>query len=318
MSVKLGLVGHPVSHSLSPPLHGAALSFFGIAGSYELIDLSPAELSRGIDRLIKDGFSGFNVTIPHKEAVFALLEKHSFESRLVGAVNTVRIDSAGHLSAHNTDLGGFIQALSFALGKADRTSLSEANIQANCFTNAYRCRLFAGNEKVLLVGAGGAARACLAGLIMSGCRHIVVAARNPDTSRELCKSVCTGVSSYLDTGTCNLTVETLDSITGCHDFSLAVNCTPVGLTVSEAPWAAALINSLSREALLFDNVYRQDGRPTFLMRLALERGLSCVDGLDLLVEQAALSFEYWTGRRPPAACLRESLHNRCQMENGSS
>ncbi len=115
MSLRLGLIGHPVQHSLSPPMHQAAFSFFSLQGSYDLIDIPPEELGTRLDELVKEGFSGWNVTVPHKESVYhwvAGIGNLTAEARMVGAVNTVRITSSGAIHGHNTDLGGFLSALS--------------------------------------------------------------------------------------------------------------------------------------------------------------------------------------------------------------
>ncbi len=290
MSIKLGLIGHPVRHSLSPSMHRAAFSFFGIDGSYELLDIDPGELEDGIYRLQQDGFSGFNVTIPHKEAVFRLLKQHSLAASLVGAANTVRIDSAGALIAHNTDLGGFMQALRLALSHPG-SELSLTRI-----------------EKVLVLGAGGVARACIAGLALSGCRSIVVAARRLPEAEKICKFVRAQVSNYLLTNECKIRLVPFDKVAGFGAFTLVLNCTPVGLAEPEkASWFDSVIASMDRQTLFFDSVYMRDRSPTLLMKMASSAGISSIDGLDMLVEQAVLGFEYWTGRRPPGKIMRDSL-----------
>jgi shikimate dehydrogenase len=308
MSVKLGLIGHPVSHSLSPPMHRAAFSFFGITGSYELIDLSPQELPAGIDRLCRDNFSGFNVTIPHKQAVYALLKQHSPEASMLEAVNTVRIDSAGELEGHNTDLGGFINALALALADGDEVDRQAAQRQDSRFT-AMAAPEFARGQKALLLGAGGAARACIAGLMLAGCRSIVLAARRPQQALTVSKSIYASVSACCPQSSCEFSIVSFEEIETRPAFTLVINCTPAGLNADSEHsfWFDSVIAAMESQALLFDSVYRTDRSPTVLMRMAARRGLKCVDGLSMLAEQAALSFEYWTGRRPSLQLLRDAL-----------
>lgn len=287
MSMRLGLIGHPVSHSLSPPMHRAAFLSFGIAGTYELIDIKPEDLPLQLERLVKEGFAGFNVTIPHKEAVYRLVTARSIESELVGAVNTVKIDSSMQLSAHNTDLGGFRQALEQALS-------------FHCLSTP---------EKALVLGAGGAARSCLSGLLLSGCKKLYLAARRVDEAECLVKSICAKLSVYMDRISCDVSVISFDSIEGTGEYPLLLNCTSVGLKDGEeAPdWARRVIDSVQANGLLFDTVYKKDRSPTLLMELARARGLNAVDGINMLVEQAVLSFEFWTGRRPGSKLMHDAL-----------
>src|SRR5271154_4339233 len=160
MDFLLGLVGHPVSHSLSPPMHKAALAHFGLSGDYRLIDLPPERLREGIFSLPDQGFAGFNVTVPYKRQVMDLLAQLTAESRQLKAVNTVRISSSGAMTGHNTDLGGFMVALS--------DSWPEGGAR----------------QRALVIGAGGAARAAVWGLIHLGWPTIAVVARNKQAAQE--------------------------------------------------------------------------------------------------------------------------------------
>ena len=293
MSLRLCLIGHPVEHSLSPPLHRAALTFFGLEGSYELVDLEPDSVSSFVWQAAQKGYAGFNVTIPYKESIFTLISTDdgctcSPEANLLAAVNTVRIDSAGNLHGHNTDLGGFIAALKQMDTGAE--SLLERG-------------------PALVLGAGGAARACVAGLFLMGAREVYVAARGVSRVEQICRELSNRLSTYLNRG-CPLSVirfSELAKIEG-RQFSLLVNCTPVGLLDDEMPeWTNALFACSLSNAILFDIVYKRDRSQTLLMRLAAARGLKTTDGLPMLVEQAALAFEFWSGRRIKTKLMYKAL-----------
>lgn len=277
MSLRLGLIGHPVEHSLSPPLHRAAMSYLGLAGSYELIDLELDMVTPFVAQAAQKGFSGFNVTIPYKEQVFNLLNG-SPEAKLLGAVNTVRIDSAGVLHAHNTDLGGFIAAL------------ERLEPPAQFF-----------QEGALVLGAGGAARAVIAGLFIMGARDVHVAARGVARVEQICKELGARISQFLDRD-CPVSVirfaELKEIASEPALFSLVVNCTPIGLHDSdeEPEWARPLFATCLPAGIFLDIVYRRDRSNTILMKLAGQQGLKVSDGLPMLVEQAALAFEFWSGR----------------------
>jgi shikimate dehydrogenase len=269
-------------------MHRAALSFFSINGSYELIDLAPEDLEEGICKIQSSGFSGFNVTIPHKEAVFRASKYKSLEAEIIGAANTVRIDSAGATLAHNTDLGGFVHALSLAT-KGESSLLSNP----------------------LLLGSGGAARACFAGLVLSGCARITLAARRVSEAEKICKHLLATLGSVSDVQA-NIVSMPFEDAASAGPFSLVVNCTSVGLdAVSASEQAEAfkpIFAAMQQQSLFFDTVYKRDRSSTILMAMARTYGVATVvDGLDMLVGQAALAFEYWTARRPDHELMKSAL-----------
>ena len=309
-------------------MHRAAFLFFGINGTYDLRDLTPDRLRAGVAELAADGFAGFNATIPHKEALYELAQaqgKTSVEARLVGAANTVRFDSAGTMHAHNTDMGGFRRALSYHLNSLDLKKST--------------------GGPAVLIGAGGAARACIAGLALSSYSPIIVVSRRFEQAQMICNEVSQALSNQFDFSdlahisnakifaldlakiiniNIDIDVNLSDNLSedGAATYvgaNLIVNCTPIGLGDSGEipPWIEKIFRAASPEALLFDTVYSRDLKPTALMDLAMQgaccdaRGSSmrAVDGLRMLVEQAVLGFEYWTGRRPPAELLMDAAVN---------
>ena len=261
MSLRLALIGHPVQHSLSPPLHRAAFSYFGLKGSYELIDVTTQELESTWKELIAKSFSGWNVTVPHKEAAYLLLSQNSAscsqqesclspEAKLVKAVNTVRLDSHGKLYGHNTDLPGFYASLQkqrLALGQAQQHNLARA----------------------VILGAGGAARACLGALIRAGYQQVIVLARDKQKASWLCTdlaqswSAATGSAAQIE-----LSGASLSSADLPEQASLVVNCTPVGLKHDDLVLSGfdTIISAMTTAPLFIDTVYSRGHQPTLLCR----------------------------------------------------
>jgi len=279
----LGLVGHPVSHSLSPPMHKAALAHYGLAGDYRLIDLTAENLDEGVLQLVRERFVGFNVTVPHKLKVIDLVGDLTGEARQLKAVNTVRINSSGVMTGHNTDLGGSMVAL------------SEALPEGNC------------RRRALVVGAGGAARAAVWGLVHLGWQSIEVVARKPGAAQTLVDEVTSGLAQQIGT-TPNISSSGMEGTEVARDFDLLVNCSPIGLENDVIPdWIGALVPRLAPHGLLFDMVYRRSKEATPLVRLAQSYEKGATDGVGMLVHQAALAFNYWTGKAGPvdvmAGCI---------------
>lgn len=267
--VKLGLIGHPVSHSISPLLHGAALSYANIRGEYNLIDVATEdELAGRVSELVTEGYEGWNVTVPHKQAMFRLVDEVTNEASKTGAVNTVKVSgtaAGAKLIGHNTDLGGF---------KGDLQSFLPES----------------GGLHGMILGAGGAARAAFWALVELEAEIIWVVARNGNQALALAQCAPNGRALQIDQA-------------AATDSSLVINCTPIGLKVQDVPsWVESLLTASSnRQRYFYDMVYsRTAGDTTLLTRQASAHGWICRDGLGMLLNQAALAFEFWTGIQVPA------------------
>lgn len=283
MSLRLGLIGHPVKHSLSPLMHQAALAWCGLSGSYELLDVEPENLGSTILGLKDNGFAGVNITIPHKEPTSRLIKNKSAEVELVGAANTIKVESNGELSCHNTDLGGFIKSLESFRGAKN------------------------GSHAVIL-GSGGAARACLYGLALSGYEQIDLLARNRKAAEQLALE-----SRQKLAGKKQIRITPIAK----PDFrgDLIVNCTPLGLSDGDLSdclpdWLAGLFAGCRKECLFLDTVYRKNGALTLLAQAAENAGLEARDGRSMLAAQALLAFEYWTGKQPPLSIFLDALSDK--------
>lgn len=252
---RLVLLGHPVSHSLSPILQGAALASARIEVSYEAIDVAPARLEHEVKALVAEAAAG-NATIPHKEALAGLCDTLTPTAGLADAVNVWWVED-GELVGDNTDVAGFHALARRVLGCAP-----------SC-------------ERVALIGAGGAASAVLTALGDWPDSRVRVYNRDPARARRLC-------SRFPDVARAETVIE--EALAGA---TIVVNATPIGLLDEGFPVA---LERIPGRAAVIDLVYRQGDTPW--VRAARERGHRAGDGLAMLVEQAALSFQRWFGREP--------------------
>lgn len=269
--MNVGLIGFPVEHSLSPAMHGAAFDALGIKGSYGLLNTPPAEFEARVEECVRAGYTGWNVTVPHKERMASLLDEMSSEVRATGACNTVRVEG-GRLVGYNTDIAGFLMGLEEAGGV-------EAGVSA------------------VVMGAGGSARAVVYALAGSGF-GVTILARNEGQARGLADEMA-GVGRVgwgrLEAG------EMSAKMQGAR---LLVNCTPIGMwpEVEATPIPAGL--EMHVGLLVYDLIYRP--RPTRLLQEAAEAGCRAQDGLAMLIGQGAAAFEIWTGHEAPVGVMREA------------
>ena len=259
-----GVLGWPISHSLSPRLHGYWLRHYDIDGAYLPLGAAPASLERVVRALVDLGFRGFNVTLPHKEALLALCDEVTPEARRIGAVNTVVIDG-DRLQGGNSDAFGFAENL--RAGAADwRPDSGPAAV----------------------IGAGGAARAVIAALQDLGVPEIRLANRTEARAIELATALAAPELSPIRVQPWAKRHEALSGA------GLLVNTTTLGMAGQAALDLA--LDALPGEALVTDIVYAPLETP--LLAAARARGNPTVDGLGMLLHQARPGFEAWFGRAP--------------------
>ncbi len=262
--IRLGLIGYPLEHSLSPALHTAALNASGLWGQYLLYPVPPEDAKglRDLVHLLRRGeLTGLNVTIPHKQAIIPFLDTLSTRAKAIGAVNTLYVRD-GWVIGDNTDAAGF---------RVDLRAFMPAPASA------------------LILGAGGAARAVIYALKeRDGCVHVA--------ARKVEQAIALG-RGFPGTRPVEWSPEAL----GALDVDLIVNATPLGMfpQVDSCPWPEGL--PLPHGAAIYDLVYNP--AETRLLRLAHAAGLRARNGLGMLAEQAALAFELWTGRKVQAGLL---------------
>jgi shikimate dehydrogenase len=275
--LSLGLIGYPLGHSLSPQIHGAALHALGISGEYGLFPIPPlpeghAELALLLDRVRHGEIHGLNVTIPHKQNMMPLLDELTPAAQAIGAVNTIFLQDQ-KLIGDNTDAPGFW---------ADLQQLAAA---------------FPQHPSALILGAGGSACAVAYALLTHGW-HVNLLARRVEQAQKLGKKLAV-FSNQL-----SVIASDYRSLSTDH-YTLLVNTTPVGMhpNIGVSPWPKNL--PFPENAAVYDLVYNP--RETLLVRQARAAGLPAITGLGMLVEQAALAFERWTGLGAPRKAMQEAV-----------
>ncbi|MDQ2682245.1 MAG: shikimate dehydrogenase [Chloroflexota bacterium] len=270
---RVGVIGNPVEHSLSPVFQQAAFDHAGIAATYERWLTTDEELPARINGLRAPDAIGANVTVPHKVAVAELVDELGDTARRIGAANTV-INRDGHLIGENTDTYGFHRALVTARPAAER-------------------------DRVLVIGAGGAARAVVAALGDIGVAGITVANRSPENARSMLRAI--GLE-----GAQVIPLVDWDLMGAIRDHSVIVNATSIGWNDDTEVLAPALLDAVDRDGLVADLTYR----PTPLLRGAAARGIPTMDGLPMLIYQGARSFELWTGLEAPTELMFAAVRQR--------
>ena len=275
MPSTIALIGHPVAHSISPPMQQAALDAIGFDATYEAWDTPALDLPVAVERLRSGSVLGANVTVPHKVEAMRLVDRPDAVAERVGAVNTI-VNEGGRLFATNTDVAGILRAL----GAAGVT------IEG---------------ARVLLLGAGGAARAVLVAMRQAGAANVTVANRTPARAEEL-RSLG-GSELPIDVIALDADDEVLRG--AAESASIVVNATSVGMRDGPAPLDSPLpARLLHPRQAVFDLVYTP--RQTLLLAAAEAAGARPVEGLAMLVHQGAESLRRWTGAEPPLDVMFEA------------
>jgi shikimate dehydrogenase len=272
---RLAVLGHPVAHSRSPAMQTAALAALGLGEewSYEAIDVAPEGFEERVREMAAQGFAGANVTVPHKHAALALADAPSEVAREIGAANTLAF-GAGRIQAHNTDADGFLAALP---GSPQ-------------------------GMRALVLGAGGAARAVVWALEREGAQ-VEVWNRTVERAERLCAELGGGpVAGGADAAT-GVPGEVLSALPDQAAFELIVNTSAAGLG-GEDPFRHLPLapDRFAAGQVVVDMVYGD--APSPLLAAADSAGAVTVDGLEILVQQGALSFQIWTGREAPLDVMR--------------
>lgn len=284
----LGVIGHPLKQSLSPVFQQAALDHLNLGITYEAWPTAPEELEPRVTALRAPEIVGANVTIPHKETIVPMLDKVDDLARTVGAVNTI-VNDNGRLLGHNTDVEGAVEALRRDAG----------------FDPA--------GKRVVVAGAGGAARAMVVSLLRAKAASIVVINRTFSRASKLVEELQPLANGAALKALPDMYVSWTSATMGCD---LVVNCTSAGSTgtgeESDSPVPAEAIHA---GALVYDIIYRPF--ETTLMRTAKERGARVLGGLPMLIYQGAASFKLWTGRDAPVEVMFEAARTALEAEDGA-
>ncbi len=258
--IRCGVIGHPIGHSKSPMIHNHWIQKYGCNGQYDAIDIKPEELIQKIRALFDEGYAGFNITIPHKQAVMDACDDVDETARAIGAVNTLYLNE-GRVIGTNTDAFGFIE-----------------NVRQNTYGLDFV------HHPCVVLGAGGASRAVVYALIQAGAKKIIV------TNRTLEKAM--RISAMDKNIVCAVPWE--ERVDATREAGFLVNTTALGMD-GQPPLDISL-RALPKSAVVCDIVYKP--LETQLLKDAAARGNQCVTGIGMLLHQARPAFEKWFGILP--------------------
>ena len=263
------VIGDPIDHSLSPNIHSAVFRELNLDCSYIAYRIPKGELEEGIEGLKKINVDGFNVTIPHKVEMMKYLDKTDESCSLIGAVNTVTYKD-GILKGYNTDMDGFLEPFK-------KKELSIAN------------------TKVLLLGAGGAARAIVAGFAKEKANSITIANRtleNANNLSEFAKKIGLDANA--------IKIEDVNDLV--KDYDIIVNSTSIGLKNEPRPIS---LEGINEKTIVYDIVYMPMN--TDFIKKAKEKKAIIIYGYEMLLGQAARSFEIWHDMEAPYNAMKKAL-----------
>jgi shikimate dehydrogenase len=272
---KFAIIGYPIQHSLSPAMHNTAFKALKLPFQYSKIQLTPKQLPSFFRKLRNESYLGLNVTVPHKEAVVKFMDELSDEAKLIGAVNTIVIEDS-RLKGYNTDGAGYLQSLV----KETRLSLRD--------------------KRIVILGAGGAARAILASLCTQGVKQITIANRTFSRAKTLAKEFQKKFNK-IQLKALPLPDDHIGSL--FKETDLLINTTSAEL--KKMPFPPLPLNHLPRHAIVSDIIYRP--KMTVLLKAAKKAGLKTHGGLGMLLYQGALAFELWTGKKAPLSAMKRAL-----------
>ena len=273
MTGLIGLIGYPLGHSLSPVFQQAALDYYGLKFKYELWPTPSSGLPSLVSKIRECGYLGANVTIPHKIEIMPLIDEIDDVAKTIGAVNTIA-NKNGKLVGYNTDAFGFLKPL-----------LELSNFDPK-------------GARVLLLGAGGAARSVCYALLNAGVGHLVLANRTLSNAEKLAIQSQRFLKDPNGSKVTLLTLADTKLNSYARDADLIINATSIGMTHSNFHQDSLLTTKqISEDTLVYDLVYNP--RETKLLRNAKEAGARTLEGIPMLVYQGAKSFELWFEKKAP-------------------
>ena len=271
----VGLIGHPVEHSFSPPMHNAAFKALNMDWAYVAFDVNPSNLNSAIEGAGSLGIKGFNVTIPHKIEVMKYLDEIDEVASLIGAVNTIDFKN---MKGYNTDGIGAVKAIEEA------TSIK--------------------NRKVVVAGAGGASRAISFYIAKYGAESLTILNRNVEKAQRLADDI-----GLID----EVKADSIKNIKGhLADADILIDTTPVGMHPNVDDDAIVSAEDMHGELVVFDAVYNPN--QTSLIKEAIKANAKPVYGIKMLLYQGAESFRIWTGQKPPVDVMEDALKKTLNLE----
>ena len=269
MSNTYAVIGDPIDHSLSPNIHNAAFRQLGLDHTYIAYRIPAGELSAGIGALKKIKISGFNVTIPHKIEMMKFLDEMDTTCKVIGAVNTV-LNEDGKLKGYNTDMIGFLDPI------------KKRNLTIK-------------DSQVMLLGAGGAARAIITGMVKEKASKITIVNRTLENAKKI-SEFAKKIGGNVDV----VSLQEANELNSEHKF--IINSTPIGMKDEPSPISA---DSINENSIVYDIVYQPMN--TDLIKKSKENGATVIYGYEMLLSQAACSFEIWHKTEAPYDVMKKAL-----------
>ncbi len=266
---KFGLIGYPLSHSMSKVIHEAAFKSIGEEGSYEILETPPEDLVPRIKYLKSNNYQGFNVTIPLKVPVTLFLSEVDNVANIAKSSNTIKILPDGTLIGYNTDVYGFVEAI----------------------PKEFRGQLQGSTTAVL--GNGGAARAIGVGLSILKVKRIDFFVRNIINATSMTEALKKNFP------TVEINCYQIESLKDLSKYSMLVNTTPIGMrgkAMGLSPVEEDVVSTMNKQGIIYDIVYNP--LKTELIKYAKKYKINTIQGLDMLIYQGAKAFEIWTGKKP--------------------
>ena len=270
---KLGIIGYPLTHSISAAVHKAGFESLGLEGSYDVMETSPEDLINRIKYIKTNGYNGFNVTIPLKVPMSLFLDEIDDYANIAGCVNTVKVLDDKSFMGYNTDIYGFKTAIPTDIDLTGKTAS--------------------------ILGTGGASRAAVVGLAEKGIKNIDFYTRNIINSRQAVDYVRAKFPNV------EFNVYQIQNIRSLKDSAIIINATPIGMKgfmADEMPLDRKDFADLNPGTVFYDIVYNP--MKTVLLRTAKEHGFRTIEGLDMLIYQAERAIEIWTGMRPDVKSMK--------------
>lgn len=280
---KFGLIGYPLSHSMSKVIQEAAFKSIGAEGTYDILETEQEDLVDRLKHLRANGYQGFNVTIPLKVPVTLFLSTFDNLANVTGSVNTIKIQPDSTLVGYNTDVYGFVEAMSKEIQNEIK------------------------GTEIAILGSGGAARAVAVGLSVLKVKKINFFVRNIVNASEVVEMQRRNFPEV------EMNCYQLNGLNDLSKYKMVVNTTPIGMrskAMGLSPIDERVIKTLNDDAIVYDLVYNP--LKTELIKYAQKNGLRTIYGLDMLIYQGAKAFEIWTGKKPDVQAMKiAALEEMC-------
>lgn len=280
---KFGLIGYPLSHSMSKVIQEAAFKSIGEEGTYDILETEQEDLITRLKYLRANGYQGFNVTIPLKVPITLFLSEVDNIANVAGSANTIKIMPDSSMKGYNTDIYGFVEAIPKEIQEEIK------------------------GKEIAILGNGGAARAVAVGLSILKVKKLDFFVRNIINAAEMVEMQRQNFPEV------EMNCYQIDNVKNLSDYKMLVNTTPIGMrskAMGLSPVDERIVKTLNSDAIVYDLVYNP--LKTELIQIAKKNGLRTIHGLDMLIYQGAKAFEIWTGKKPDIQAMKiAALEEMC-------